>query len=136
MLRAPDAFFGDLYALDALEAEEQFDEVRRWLSGGPLDDCPERLLHVLTKGDAVDREAAQVHLHALIRLKHAQAFVEQPGRGTAPQGIRHWGAGAVDSASCVIPYSRLDDATSACSKQPTASRFAERARARWPASRR
>jgi len=73
-LRLPDALFGDLHALDALEAEEQFDEVRRRLGGDPLHDRPERLLHVLAEGDALDREAAQVHFHALVRLKHARAF--------------------------------------------------------------
>src|SRR3989442_12022496 len=72
-LRSPEALFGDLHALDALEAEEQFDEVRRRLGGDPLHDRPERLLHVLAEGDAPDCEAAQVHLHALVRLKHARA---------------------------------------------------------------
>ena len=42
-LRSPEALFGDLHALDALEAEEPFDEVRRRLDGDPPDDCPERL---------------------------------------------------------------------------------------------
>ena len=42
-LCSPDAVFGDLHALDALEAEEQFDEVRRRLDRHPLDNCPERL---------------------------------------------------------------------------------------------
>ena len=79
-LRSPDAIFGDLHALDALEAEEQFDEVRRRLGGDPLDDRPERLLHVLAEGDALDREAAQVHFHALVRLKHAEAAAGSPGR--------------------------------------------------------
>src|SRR5262249_52256701 len=74
-LHAVDAFFGNLDALDALEAEDQFDEVRRMLGGDPMDDCPERFLHVLAEGDALDREAAQVHLHALVRLKHARAPV-------------------------------------------------------------
>ena len=36
MLRAPDACFGDLHALDALEAEEQFDEIGFWLKATPL----------------------------------------------------------------------------------------------------
>jgi len=72
-LRWPDALLGDLHALDALEAEEQFDEVRRRLGRDPLHDRPERLLHVLAEGDALDCEAAQVHLHALVRLKHARA---------------------------------------------------------------
>src|SRR3989442_5750072 len=72
-LRSPDALFGDLHALDALEAEEQFDEVRRRLDGDALDDCPQRLLDVLAEGDALDREAAKVHLQALVRFKHARA---------------------------------------------------------------
>src|SRR5437870_6101246 len=71
-LRWPDALFGDLHALDALEAEEQFDEVRRRLGGDPLHDRPERFLHVLAESDALDCEAAQVHLDALVRLKHAR----------------------------------------------------------------
>src|SRR4030095_17251679 len=78
MLRAPEAPFGDLHTLDALEAEEQFDEVRRRLGGDPLDDRPERFLHVLAEDDALDREAAQVHLHALVRLKHARASGGSP----------------------------------------------------------
>jgi len=57
-LCSPDAVFRDLHALDALEAEEQFDEVRRRLDRHPLDDCPERLLYVLAEGYALDREAA------------------------------------------------------------------------------
>ena len=57
-LRSPDAVFRDLDALDAFEAEEQFDEVRRRLGGDPLDDRPKRFLHVLAEGDALDREAA------------------------------------------------------------------------------
>src|SRR5262249_55785985 len=73
MLRVLDAFLGNLHALDALEAEEQFDEIGRRSGSEPLDDCPERLLHVLAEGDALDREAAQVHLHALVRLKHTRA---------------------------------------------------------------
>src|SRR5437899_6611558 len=72
-LRWPDALFGDFHALDALEAEEQFDEVRRRLGGDPLHDRPERLLHVLAESDALDCEAAQAHLDALVRLKHARA---------------------------------------------------------------
>src|SRR5437879_386731 len=72
-LRWPDALFGDLHALDALEAEEQFDEVRRGLGGDPLHDRSKRLLHILAEGNAPDCEAAQVHLHALVRLKHARA---------------------------------------------------------------
>src|SRR5262245_48018742 len=54
MLHALDAFLGDFHALDALEAEEQFDEIGRRLGGDPLDDCPERLLHVRAEGDALD----------------------------------------------------------------------------------
>jgi len=48
-VRSPDALFGDLHALDALEAKEQFDEVHRRFDGDPLDDRPERLLHVLAE---------------------------------------------------------------------------------------
>src|SRR5262249_45446947 len=81
MLRVPDAFLWDLHALDALEAEEQFDEIGRRLGSDPFDDCPERLLHVLAEGDALDREAAQVHLHALVRLKHARA----PATASSPR---------------------------------------------------
>src|SRR5262249_60174650 len=83
MLRALDAFLGDFHALDALEAEEQFDEIGRRLGSDPLDDCPERLLHVLAEGDALDREAAQVHLHALVRLKHTRA-------PATPSSPRYW----------------------------------------------
>jgi hypothetical protein len=49
-LRSPDALFGDLHAVDTLEAEEQFDEVCRRLGGGPLHDRPERLLNILAEG--------------------------------------------------------------------------------------
>src|SRR4029453_18272888 len=86
-LRSPDALFGDLHPLDALEAEEQFNEVRRRLGGDPLDDSPERLLHVLAEGDALDRKAAQVHLHALVRFKHARASGRSPSCRSAPRGI-------------------------------------------------
>src|SRR5438128_493924 len=100
MLRALDAFFRNFYALDALEAEERFDEVRRRLGGDQLDDCPESLLHVLAEGDALDREGAQVHLDALVGLKHAGASARQLryGIGEAEPSIRHHG----------IPSSRLD----------------------------
>src|SRR3989442_2466211 len=83
-LCSPDAVFGDLDALDALKAEEQFDEVRRRLGGDPLDDRAERLLHVLAEGDALDREAAEVHLYAPGRLKHAHASAGSPGQREEP----------------------------------------------------
>src|SRR5262245_29353637 len=105
MLRAPDAFFGDLHPLDALEAEEQFNEVRRRLGVDPLDDCPERLLHVLAEGDALDRETAQVHLHTLVRLKHVRAFAGALRGRPAPRRIRHIRAGAHKLRSSGSPFS-------------------------------
>src|SRR5262249_31547708 len=69
-LSALDAILGHRYALDALEGEQQLDEIHRGLSGDLLHDSAECFLHILTKGHAIDRQTAQVDLDPLAGLKH------------------------------------------------------------------
>src|SRR5213593_1811487 len=69
-LSALDAILGDLHTLDALEAEEQLDQIHGGLDGDLLHDGAECFLHILTERHALDRQAAQVDLDSLVGLKH------------------------------------------------------------------
>src|SRR2546426_1888676 len=70
-LSALDAILGDLHTLDALEAEEQLDQIHGGLDGDLLHDGAECFLHILTERHAFDRQAPQVDLDSLVGLEHA-----------------------------------------------------------------
>src|SRR6266508_3654089 len=88
-LSALDAILGDLYTLDAFEAEEQLDQIHGGLGGDLLHDGAECFLHILTEGHALDRQAAQVDLDSLVGLKDGAHPTRSPfrsaGRRSAPR---------------------------------------------------
>jgi hypothetical protein len=70
LLRRPDALLRHLHPLDAFEAEQELNTIRRGVGGGLLKHGAEGLLDVLTELHALDRQVREVDLDALIRSKH------------------------------------------------------------------
>src|SRR5262249_30244265 len=58
-LRRPNAFLRHFHSLDALEAEQELNAIRRRGGGGLLEHGAERLLHVLTELHSLDRQVRE-----------------------------------------------------------------------------
>src|SRR4030095_6441197 len=70
LLRRPEALLRHLHPLDAFEAEQELNTIRRGSDGGLLEHGAEGLLDILAELHALDRQVREVDLDALIRSKH------------------------------------------------------------------
>src|SRR4030095_2116348 len=111
LLRRPDALLRHLHPLDAFEAEQELNTIRRGSGGGLLEHGAEGLLDILAELHALDRQVREVDLDALIRSKHryplspARAFLRDAcARSGQAIGLRgHDEVVAVKPADLVGP---------------------------------